>query len=392
MTGPDDITRSPGYRQIKQYFNAVCDLPDMGAQRAALVALGADEATLVRVTRMLRHADQVTAFSDPVAQSAARWLDSPLQPGDRLGAWTLARPLGEGGMGRVFLAARSDGHYQQRAAIKLLLGWSGPEALARLTRERQILADLNHRHIVRLLDGGTTPSGQPYLVMEHADGLSIDTWCNQQEASLATRLALFDTVCDAVAHAHRQLVIHCDIKPSNVIVERDGRAVLLDFGIAQLTGQDSDASPAMTPGYASPEQTAGERPGVASDVYSLGRLLSELLRPVAGQHRRAAELAAIVARATGQQANQRYESIAALRRDLQCVLAHRPVLAMNGGSLYVMRKALRRHWPWALASALVLALMSSAVSQLVHERDRAVMAERAALQRLSEQQPQRTAP
>jgi serine/threonine-protein kinase len=182
-------------------------------------------------------------------------------------------------MGRVFEAQRSDGHYQQRAAIKVLLGYSGPEALERLKRERQILANLEHPNIARLLDGGTTPAGRPYLVMEFADGEPIDRHAAAHGLDLAARLRLFDQVCEALAYAHRSLVIHCDIKPSNVLVDKDGRVRLIDFGISRLEGEGEDTAPAMTLAYASPEQKAGQAPGVASDIYSLGRLLQELVAP-----------------------------------------------------------------------------------------------------------------
>ena len=358
MLTPDANGALPSYGQIKQLFNAVCDLPSAAAQRAALHALGADSATQTQVLAMLAPAGGATRFSSAVAEATTDWQGVPLRVGDRLGAWTLLRPLGEGGMGRVFLAERSDGHYQQQVAIKLLLGWSGPAALARLTAERQLLARMNHAHIAKLLDGGSTPAGQPYLVMEYAEGDTIDAWCEHHHLPLAARLALFQTVCDGVAHAHRHLVIHCDIKPANVLVNVEGRAMLLDFGIAQLQGQ-GDAALAMTPHYASPEQAAGQAPGVASDIFSLGRLLAELLRPVAGQHRRDNELAAVVAKATATDPEQRYDSVGALQRDLQQLLAHRPITALHHRRAYVLRKGLCRHWPWALAAAGVLALAAA---------------------------------
>lgn len=374
----DQDAAASRHGQLKQLFNAVCDLPNAAAQRAALQALGADSTAQAEVLAMLAPASG-TGFTRSVAQAAAQWLGSPLRPGDRLGAWTLLRALGEGGMGRVYLAERSDGHYRQQAAIKLLLGWSGADALARLTAERQILASMNHPHIARLLDGGTTPSGQPYLVMEYADGDTIDAWCARQQATLATRLALFQSVCDAVAHAHRQLVVHCDIKPSNVLVNQDGRAMLLDFGIARLEGQAAETTGGMTAGYASPEQAAGQPPGLASDIYSLGRLLAELLRPVAGSHRRGIELAAVVARATAHDPAQRYDSAGALQRDLQRLLAHRPVAAVGGGRLYGVRKGLRRHWPVALtgvlASLVVVTALAAFSNQLSARLDRALVAE-----------------
>ena len=226
----DTATTVHEYARLKKLFGAVCDLPDEAAQRAALRARGIDAATAERVMALLGHSTQATRFAAPVAAAASRWLDNELAVGDRLGPWTLVRPLGQGGMGRVFEARRSDGHYEQRAAIKVLLGFSGPDALERLRRERQILARLEHPNIARLLDGGTTPAGRPYLVMEHADGEPLDRYANARGLGLDARLRLFDPVCEALAHAHRQLVIHCDIKPGNVLVGHDGRVRLIDFG------------------------------------------------------------------------------------------------------------------------------------------------------------------
>lgn len=367
MGGP----AATNYARVKALFEAVCDLPDADAQRAALQAQAVDEATLAEVMALLGHSGAPTRFSGPVAQAAEQWLGGELQVGDRLGPWTLLRALGEGGMGRVFLAERSDGHYQQQAAIKLLRGGSSPEALARLARERQILARLSHPHIARLLDGGATPSGRPYLVIEFADGDTLDAWCARHALGLAARLALFQTVCDAVAHAHRQLVIHCDIKPANVLVNAEGRAMLLDFGIARLETDDAQAPVALTPGYASPEQHAGLPPGTSSDIYSLGRLLDTLLAPVAATHRRGPELAAIVACATAQQPEQRYESVAALQRDLQRLLAHEAVAPLRERRAYVLRKALRRHWPWVLAGSAALLMAAGFTREVLQQRDRA---------------------
>ena len=378
MTTPAPDAELARYSRRKQLFNAVCDLPNASDQRAALQALGADGPTQDEVLRMLNPAGGATRFSGSVAQLAVQWLGSQLQPGDRLGAWTLLRPLGEGGMGRVFLAERSDGHYQQQAAIKLLLGWSGAEALERLTNERQILARLNHPHIAKLLDGGTTPSGQPYLVMEYADGDTLDVWCTRQQASLESRLALFGSVCGAVAQAHRNLVIHCDIKPANILVNSEGRAMLVDFGIARLEGQGSDAAVGMTADYASPEQVAGQVPGPASDLFSLGRVLAELVRPVATGYRRV-ELAAIVARATAHDADRRYDSAGGLQRELQRLLSHHPVAAMAGG-VYRLRKGLRRHWPWVLIGLVALGLMAAVTARLAGQLDRAQRAEQQARQ------------
>ena len=398
MAAMDDDTVAR-HHLAKQLFNAVCNLTNVGSQRAALQRLGADTAMQDEVLRLLGHLDERTSFAEPLAHAAAQWFAPALRAGERLGAWTLLRPLGEGGMGHVFLAERSDGHYQQQVAIKLLLGSSGAKALERLTRERQLLARMNHPHIAKLLDGGSTPAGQPYLVMEYAEGDTLDLWCQRQKLGLSARLALFHTVCEAVAHAHRHLVIHCDIKPANVLVNAEGRAMLVDFGISRMQGQGDEAALAMTPAYASPEQMAGQMPGMASDVFSLGRLLAELLAPVAASHTRGFELTAVVARATAHDPEQRYGSVGALQEDLHRLLAHQPLAALAGRRAYVMRKGLRRHWPWLLASVLLVALSAAFTLRLMAELTRAQTAlaqaraaERAALQRGAVLPPSTPAP
>jgi eukaryotic-like serine/threonine-protein kinase len=361
----DDAAR---HLRVKALFLVACDLPDAAAQRAALHAQGADAATVTEVMTLLGHADGPTHFSTPLAQ-AAQALDDELQEGDVLGAWTLQGTLGQGGMGRVFGAERSDGHYTQRAALKLLRGWSGPDAAARFARERQILANLDHPHIARLLDGGTTPRGRPYLVMELVDGQSIDAHSQTQALTLQARLALFDTVCAAVEHAHRHLVIHCDIKPDNVRVSADGQAKLLDFGIAQLQGQADELGAAFTPGYASPEQMAGQPPGMASDVFGLGCLLRTLLQPVLRRQRRHDELRAVLARATAEAPGQRYASVDALRRDLRDWSSHRPVAAMPATLAYRTARLLRRRWAWATVLTAAVGLTATFTWQLARERD-----------------------
>jgi len=205
--------------------------------------------------------------------------------GRRIGPYRLVREVGRGGMGVVYLAARADDAYQKRVAIKVIhAGDRGPEALRFFRRERQILAGLEHPNIARLLDGGTTEDGAPYLVMEYVEGQPIDRYCDARRLPISQRLQLFRTVCSAVEYAHRNLVVHRDIKPANVLVGADGALRLLDFGIAKLLNADlgSDAPAAtivgaMTPHYASPEQARGEPVTTATDVYSLGVLLYELL-------------------------------------------------------------------------------------------------------------------
>jgi serine/threonine protein kinase len=222
----------------------------------------------------------------------------------RIGPYRVLSELGHGGMATVFLAARDDAEFDQRVAIKVVRGALGTDALRRLRIERQILASLEHANIARLIDGGTTPEGVPYLVMEYVDGLPIDEYCIKHELPIGKRLELFCRVCDAVTHAHNSFVVHRDIKPSNILVTADGTPKLLDFGIAKLLDESLIGAPAtveglraMTPDYASPEQVRGEPITTASDVYSLGALLYELLtgkRPLTFRTRQSAEIVIVV--------------------------------------------------------------------------------------------------
>jgi non-specific serine/threonine protein kinase/serine/threonine-protein kinase len=216
-------------------------------------------------------------------------------------------------MGTVYEAARDDEHFQQRVAVKLIRRGldSDPDILRRFHNERQILASLNHPNIARLFDGGTTEDGRPYFAMEYVEGRPLDEYCASAGLDTAARLRLFRTVCAAVAYAHRNLVVHRDLKPSNIVVTADGTVKLLDFGIAKLLAHDEDPATtqtatrhgAMTPAYASPEQVRGLRITTASDVYSLGVVLYELLtgrRPYDLDGRRADEMARVVCEAEPQ--------------------------------------------------------------------------------------------
>ncbi len=212
---------------------------------------------------------------------------SALREGQRLGPWEIQRPLGSGGMGAVYLAVRSDDQFRQQAALKLArVGLDDPDLIRRFRSERQILADLDHPNIARLLDGGAAEDGAPYVVMEYVDGERIDRWCDARRLGLRERLALFLRVCSAVQHAHRSLVVHRDIKPANILVTPDGTPKLLDFGIAKLLDPEGPGAGGretrtvarfLTPDYASPEQVRGAPITTSADVYSLGVLLYELL-------------------------------------------------------------------------------------------------------------------
>ncbi|RQO56299.1 hypothetical protein DBR47_17335 [Paucibacter sp. KBW04] len=365
------------HAQLKALFNELCELPDEAAQNARLDELKTAPLLKLRLLRMLaQEAGEGSRFARPLLETLAKGPE--LRVGDAVGAWRLVSVLGHGGMGQVYLAERSDGHYQQLAALKLLRGFSAEEALAQLARERQILAGLNHPNIARLIDGGTTPGGRPYLVMDYVQGESMLRYALRQRLSLRELLRLFGMVCDAVAYAHRQLILHCDIKPSNVLVGLDGRAMLLDFGVAQLQGKDGQAGSdtlAATPRYASPEQLAGRPASSASDIYSLGRLLQELLTHTSHLARlrapRRHELQALLAKACHPDPEQRYLSVPELQADLNGFVLHKPLAALPGGRLYAAQKFLRRHWAGALITAAALLLSAGFAWRMMQERDRA---------------------
>ena len=251
---------------------------------ATLRELCDDDAELLReAERLLAH--DTKAFEE-FAESAATRLryDERNRTGERIGAYLVVRELGHGGMGAVYLAQRADGQFEKRVAIKVLKrGTDTVEVLRRFQIERQILAKLEHPNITRLLDAGSTAEGLPYFVMEFIEGTPITRFVQSKNVDLQGRLKLFLKVCSAVAFAHQNQIIHRDIKPSNVLVKTDGEPKLLDFGIAKLLSVDSDdittvtAERRLTPMYAAPEQAAGTSATVATDVYSLGTLLYELL-------------------------------------------------------------------------------------------------------------------
>jgi len=307
----------------------------------------------------------------------------------RLGPWRVRRPIGSGGSASVYLGERADGAFEQRVAIKLLRsGVLDASERARFARERQLLARLTHPAIARLIDGGISPEGAPYLVLEYIDGLPIDRWCDARRLGVAARLRLFLDVCAAVQYAHRHLVIHRDLKPGNILVDHDGQVKLLDFGIARML--DDSAAPTetaarrMTPAYAAPEQLDGGVMSTAVDVYALGVLLHELLvgiRPqraitLAGAARnvsaallhsrdaRASALAsavrgdlqAIVDTALQPEPGRRYPSVAALALDIERHLEGLPVGVRAAARGYRAQRWLRRH---ALSSAALLLLIAT---------------------------------
>jgi eukaryotic-like serine/threonine-protein kinase len=298
--------------------------------------------------------------------------------GRRLGAYRVDRVIGQGGMGIVYGGHRDDGHYRQEVAIKLVAMSAFSEvARQRFQQEREILASLQHPHIARLLDAGTSEDGVPYFVMELVDGSPIDVFCDQRRLNLDDRLRLVGRVCDAVQHAHQHLVVHRDLKPTNVLVTPDGMPKLLDFGIAKLLHDGSRAGvtlPLMTPEFASPEQIRGEAVSTATDVYTLGVLLYRVLtgrapyelppdrphdlaraicdedpRPPSAasahpfRHRLSGDLDAIVLKAVSKEPARRYASVEQLSEDIRRHLTGLPVVACCDTVLYRARKFVHRH-------------------------------------------------
>ncbi|MCA9736850.1 MAG: tetratricopeptide repeat protein [Gemmatimonadetes bacterium] len=285
------MSERPHFQRLEEVFLAAEALPP--SEREAFVdgACAGDEALAADVRALLTSARRADGAWERAIHAGVEDVTRGWARPDRVGPYRLLEPLGEGGMGSVWLAERDDDEFHRRVAVKLIRPGAGGVALVRRFRsERQILADLDHPNVARLLDGGTTEDGLPWLVMEHVDGVPIDVYCDGRHLSVESRLRLFLRVCDAVAHAHQRLVVHRDLKPGNVLVTEDGTPKLLDFGVADLLRTaEADAELTrtvaylMTPAYAAPEQVRGEPTTTATDVYALGLLLYELLTGQAPQ-------------------------------------------------------------------------------------------------------------
>jgi eukaryotic-like serine/threonine-protein kinase len=408
--------------EIDAAFDAALDQPHGERTRWLREHFAADRSIVAEVEALLAAHERAEGILEamPVQRPAGPAATDTI-PHRRIGAYRVLREIGRGGMGVVYLAERDDGQFRRRVAIKLLRASpDGEELHRRFIAERQILASLDHPNIAQLQDGGVTDGQLPYLVMEYVEGLPITVYCDRHRLALDDRLSLFTDVCAAVRHAHQNLVVHRDLKPGNILVTGDGRVKLLDFGIAKLLnpGISAVAQPVtrtefrvMTPEYASPEQVRGEPLSTASDVYSLGVVLYELLagrRPYRITTGSPAELAtvicereperpssriaqsaadgdepptadpaavatsrnstpqrlrrelqgdldAIVMMALRKEPRRRYGTAERLARDIERYLDGRPVLAHRGSQAYRLRRFVARHRGSATAAALVVA-------------------------------------
>ncbi|WP_281851527.1 serine/threonine-protein kinase [Dyella sp. GSA-30] len=387
---------------MEQLFNAaITQPPDRWSH--FLETNETDATVRAAVLRMLEHAHNDDPH--PVQAQLQRIGSSLAAMPDRIGPYRLLRQIGEGGMGSVFLAERDvDGAFQQ-VALKLLHGLPTAAGKRRMARERELLAGMNHPHIAGLIDSGEAASGQPFLVMDYVEGHALADFLASRQLTLRDRVRLCAQCCDAIQHAHQHLVLHRDVKPSNIVVSNDGTPVLLDFGIGTLL----EASPsgvhtatlAFTPGYAAPEQIRGYAATTATDIFGLGALLFDVLtglrlpdlrkgdmpvplpssQPIAPSRRRElrGDLDRIVMKATALAPEDRYRTAAALSDDLHRYLRGEPVLAAPDSLFYRLRKLVNRHRWAAAASVAIVCVIVAFVVRLDIERQRALQAEAAAV-------------
>jgi serine/threonine-protein kinase len=386
------ITDAENWDQLQELFHLAESTPPDDRERV-LAEHCADESLCRRVLEILRGAEP-----DGQAPEILTSTFNGDAAGNRVGPYTIVRHLGSGGLGAVYLVERMTGGVIQRAALKMLAPHAvAPSFVERFHREQHILASLDHPNITRMLDAGMSAE-QPFLVMEYVDGLHLDAYCDAHSLSIQERLQLFLHVCEAVAYAHRNLIVHLDLKPSNILVTEDGTVKLLDFGTSKLLRFDSQLTTTVlaTPAYASPEQLRNEAVTTACDVYALGAILFELLagkRPgekasVAAMIERAmreqeveplpdavtiaaaekrglpehrlrqllrGDLATIVAKCLRPRPQDRYASVDFLAGDVRLFMEGRPILARPQTTFYKLGKFARRNRS-AVIAALVFAI------------------------------------
>jgi eukaryotic-like serine/threonine-protein kinase len=421
------MAMSEGWERIQSVFLEAAELPPDARVRFLDTACAGDPELRREVESLLAHDGADTRRIEEALEDTAQSLfESENVTGTRLGAWRVLQEIGRGGMGAVYLAIRDDDQFQKRVAIKLVKrGMDTAELLRRFRRERQILANLDHTYIARLIDGGSTSEGRPFLVMEYVEGLPIDVYCRELGLDVEPRCRLFLKVCEAVSYAHRNLVIHRDLKPGNILVAADGSPKLLDFGVAKLldTAPDSalttiTAGRLLTPEYASPEQVRGQLIGTASDIYALGTILHELLTGTKAQlvnshtpaeleraicetevqppsarlepansrlrKRLSGDLDNIVLMAMRKEPERRYSSVDLFAEDVHRHLEGRTVTARRPSFGYRFGKYARRNRLWLAAASLVVVSMVGGTWAALSEARRARIEQRRAEVRLSQ--------
>lgn len=401
--------------RIESLFLGAADL-DFAEQAAYLRRHCQDDYALFGQVESLLLADRSSGRSIQSAiQGAARGLldqGGVIPGGQRVGNYRILHELGHGGMGTVYLAVRDDEVYAKQVAIKVVKrGMDTAAVLGRFRYERQILAHLEHPYIARLLDGGSTDEGVPFFVMEYIPGLPIDVFCREQKLSFNQRCRLFLNVLEAVSYAHRSLVVHRDLKPGNILVDADGNPKLLDFGVAKLLGPDQGddltlraAERPFTWAYASPEQVLGQNITTATDIYSLGAVLYELLTGAKAQTVHAetpaeieravchtqvrrpgliagglpSDLDTIVLMAMRKEPERRYQSAAQFAEDLRRYLGGHAVLARSSSMFYRTRKFVFRNRLRVAAAALIVSALLTGTAVSLHQARRADVARRLA--------------
>lgn len=377
------------WQSLEKQLDALLDLP-LEQRASRLAELDRSEPAQARALRRWL-ADIERAEHDPLAQT---------HDGERVGPWRALHRLGRGGMGDVWMAERNDGTYKKRVAIKFLYG-DTPQLRVRMEMERHLLAQLQHPNIPRLIDGGVTSGGQPYLVTDFVEGIALDKWSLiHPAAGFDARIGIFRQIAAAAAHAHDHSVVHRDIKPNNVLVDPDSRAHLLDFGVARLLNEErkADTLQPLTLEYAAPEQVRGEIASVRTDIYGLGGLFYFLIsrKPPFDFHNMsiatcvkligegtpvrpstlaaapdlprelAADFDAIALKALAKSPDDRYASVAAFLQDIDNALAHHPIEARKlDGGLYRARRFVRRNrLALGVSAAIALSLTVGLVMAL----------------------------
>lgn len=372
--------------------------PDLDTMAMALFSEALDQPSDTRCDWVAQQAGANTALRDRALElldadgsgnmslkTGGAGADAAQPPApESIGAYRITGLIGQGGMGAVFEGERDSGDFAHKVAIKIIRpGVLSDALIARFRRERQILADLAHAHIARLLDGGELEDGSPYIIMEYIDGQPITVWADEQGLGIDDRLLLIQDACAAVRHAHQNLIVHRDITPSNVLVTRGGQVKLIDFGIARPNDLDAVASElgagsaslvslSFTPGFAAPERAQGAGTNTLSDVYSLGKLLDVLMEDMSPP----ADITAIIARATEADPDNRYPSVDALMEDVQNFRTDLPVEARKGGGGYRVAKFLKRRRFVAAGTTLAFLSLATALGITLTQYQRAESARR----------------